>query len=901
MKKGGRYLVRAIDKKSGHATGLTTYFYKNWWSRPAGNDNESAKILLFSTDKDKYQKGEEATITFPSSLGGRALVSIENGSEVLSTQWVTTAQNETVVKIPVTGLMAPNVFVNISLLQPHGSVKNDLPIRMYGVVPIKVEDPATQLQPKLKMPDVLKPEESFTVKVSEASKKPMTYTIAVVDEGLLDLTRYTTPNIHGAFYAKQALGVKTFDIYDDVMGSYSVSVGNIYAIGGGDLAQGSKNRKAQRFKPVVTYLGPFELAAGKIATHTIDMPNYVGSVKTMVVAGNNESAYGHTDKSTPVRKPLMVLASIPRKLSPGEKVTIPVTVFAMEEKVKNASIQIKTGNALKPLGNTSQNIHFDKIGEQMAYFDFEVLPNSEVQKIEVMAQGAGETARYTIEIDVENPNPFVTQSHLHNLDGKAEKTIDFETFGTVGTNSTLIELSTLPPMDLTGRMEYLMRYPHGCIEQVTSSVFPQLYLADIMDLTFQQKKEAEENIKAAIKKIGDRQSPLGGLPYWPGAYSDDEWGSTYAGHFMIEAKSKGYALPLTFLSNWLRYQRKAARQWNNHQTAYNNDHLQAYRLYTLAMAGEPELSAMNRLRESKNLSNNAKWRLAGAYALLGKNDVAREIARSANIDFQPHSYDYRTYGSVFRNRAMALETMVLLKDDQQKSLAESLARNLNGQRWYSTQETSFALLSLSKMVVQNGGKDLSVTLNGEAIKTEKAMAQRKVNTKIGQNQISITNNGSNLVYVNVVQRGKLALGKEITQQKGLSISSKFMGTDGKTLSVSELRQGTEITAQVMVYNNTADWVGNIALTQIFPSGWEIVNTSFTDAGSSNTANVDYEDIRDDRVKYYFDLSGRQSKLFTIKLNASFMGAYYLPGAQAEAMYDNNYFARNQGQQVKVVK
>src|SRR5699024_10782860 len=163
----------------------------------------------------------------------------------------------------------------------------------------------------------------------------MTYTIAVVDEGLLDLTRFKTPDIHDAFYTREALGVKTFDMFDYVIGAYSQNVENIYTVGGGDEAAGAKNRKADRFKPVVKFLGPFTLKAGKKTSHQITMPNYVGTVRTMVVAGDNEkSAYGNAEKTSVVKKPLMVFASLPRKLSPGETVTLPVTVFAMENKIK---------------------------------------------------------------------------------------------------------------------------------------------------------------------------------------------------------------------------------------------------------------------------------------------------------------------------------------------------------------------------------------------------------------------------------------------------------------------------------------------------------------------------------------------------------------------------------------
>ncbi|MEQ9567562.1 MAG: hypothetical protein RLN85_17420, partial [Pseudomonadales bacterium] len=228
---GGRFLIRVIDD-AGHATGRTAYFYRNWWRRPSG-DSESSKILVFSADKENYKLGEQATITFPSDRGGRALISIENGTEVLSQQWVETSAKETKATIPITAEMAPNAYINISLLQPHGQVANDMPIRLYGVVPLLVENPATLLEPQISMPEVLEPESSYKVTVSESNKKPMTYSLAVVDDGLLDLTRFKTPDLHASFYARQALGVKTFDIFDDVMGDYSVSVDNIYAIGGG--------------------------------------------------------------------------------------------------------------------------------------------------------------------------------------------------------------------------------------------------------------------------------------------------------------------------------------------------------------------------------------------------------------------------------------------------------------------------------------------------------------------------------------------------------------------------------------------------------------------------------------------------------------------------------------------
>src|SRR5690606_13998696 len=169
-----RFLIRISDPISGHATGRTAYFYKNWWEKAPSGDKEAAKMLVFSADKEQYNVGETAKITFSSGSEGRALVSIENGTEVLNYHWIKTQQGNTTFSIPITSEMAPNVFINISLLQPHSISANDLPIRLFGVIPIMVEDPSTKLAPQLTLPNTLPPEQEFEVKVSEKNKKPMT-------------------------------------------------------------------------------------------------------------------------------------------------------------------------------------------------------------------------------------------------------------------------------------------------------------------------------------------------------------------------------------------------------------------------------------------------------------------------------------------------------------------------------------------------------------------------------------------------------------------------------------------------------------------------------------------------------------------------------------------------------
>jgi alpha-2-macroglobulin len=903
----GNYLIRVSDPTDGHATGITTYIDMPYWSAKSRNqDGESANMLRFSTDKTKYAVGDNAKIFFPSSEGGRAMISIENGTKVIKTLWAKTKKGETTVELPITGEMAPNVYINISLLQPHASTKNDSPIRMYGIVPIEVVDKNTVLEPQITMPDVLRPEQTVNVKVSEKQGKAMTYTIAVVDEGLLDLTRFKTPNAWDSFYTREALGVRTWDIYDDVIGAYGGKVNQVFSIGGDADLGGGKAKKANRFKPVVMYFGPFELAKGGSKTHQIKLPKYIGSVKTMVVAADAKtSAYGMAEKATQVRSPLMVLASLPRKISPSEKVTIPVTLFATEKQIKNVTLQIKTNNGVRVIGASTQKITFTEPDEKMAYFNLEVGSVTGIGKVQIIATSGKEKSTYDVEVDVTNPNPVTTTYTDIVVEPNSSKSISWSLFGVTGSNKSKIEVSSVPTIDFSRRLDYLIQYPHGCVEQTTSAIFPQLYLNDVMDLDASRKQNIQKNVTAGIQKLGNFQVANGGFSYWPGNAAADDWGSSYAGHFLIEAEKKGYVLPISFKSKWVSYQQKTAKQWR-YEKQYGNDLAQAYRLYTLALAGFADLASMNRLRETVGISNESKLRLAATYAIIKQNAAGMSLLSKSFIDEVNENGYYYYYGSSDRNRAMALETLVLLGLKQKAfAMATKLAKNLSSSQWMSTQTTAYGLYAMSKFAQSNGSKGVSVQYSNGGktviINTNKTVAERNLVLVSGKNAITLKNNKNNTLFVRVLNSGILPVGKEQVVQNNLSASVVFKDRKGKAISVTKIAQGTEFIAEVTLTNLKNEYVTNIALSQILPSGFEIVNTRYTDFGDATNNVADYIDIRDDRANYYFSLQANETRKFKILLNASYLGNYYLPGLQCEAMYDNEFLARTKGQWVEVVK
>jgi len=908
----GRYLIRVVDQKSGHATGKVVYIdWPGWASRKSTEKNVAATMLSFTLDKDKYNVGEDVKLTIPSSGKGRALICIETGSKVLKSYWKEVDKGQTVFSFPVSAEMAPNVYVNVTLLQPHAQTENDLPIRLYGILPVKVEDPMTHLRPVLTMPDILKPEENVSISVKEENGKEMVYTIAMVDEGLLDLTHFKTPDPWNYFYAKEALGVKSWDMFDYVMGAYGGKLERILSIGGGDEGGAKDGTKANRFKPMVKFIGPFKLKKGESRSHKILLPQYVGSVRTMIIAGYKGS-YGANEKTTPVRKPLMILGTLPRVIGPGETVILPVDVFAMENFVKKVTVEVSTNNMFTIVGNHKKTVNFKQTGDEMVNFELKVKSALGVGKVSIVAKSGNQLAKYDIEIEVRNPNPKISKIIEAVIEPNNTWSTDYIPVGMDGTNKGTIEVSSIPPINLGERIRYLIDYPHGCIEQTTSSVFPQLYLSDLMNVSKELKSKIEKNVKAGIQRLKSFQVAGGGLSYWPGNYQADEWGTSYAGHFLLEAQKKGYNLPFGLLENWKKYQKNKALTWTPLKNIYwDNELVQSYRLYTLALAQAPELGAMNNLREKRDLSIQSKWRLAAAYQLIGQAEVAKSIIKNISTSVTKYNELSYTYGSSERDEAMILEALSLMNmKSQAVPLMKMVAEALSSNQWMSTQTTAYCLLAVSKFVGNSGSaKELKYSYqlnNGKTLTENTKSPLSQIDMKLTgtmDGNLSLKNLSNGIIYARIILEGIPEAGQEETSESNLKMYVAYKNLLGQTLDPSTLSQGTDFIAEVKIINpgNRGSYK-EMALTQIFPSGWEIHNTRMDGMQIPFTSSTPtYQDIRDDRVYTYFNINANESKTYNIMLNASYIGKYYLPMVYCEAMYDASINSKIAGKWVEVVE
>ena len=618
----------------------------------------------------------------------------------------------------------------------------------------------------------------------------------------------------------------------------------------------------------------------------------------MVVAGR-DGAFGSASKQVPVRKPLMLLATLPRVLGPQEKLELPVSVFAMEDSVRDVKVSVTVDGPVT-LGATEQSIRFAEPGDRIVTFPLQVDDAVGIARFTVVAEGGGERSEQVIEIDVRHPGTVDQRAVAATVAPGDTWLAAVDLFGVSGSNEAMLEVSRMPPIDLDRRVDELIRYPHGCVEQTTSGAFPQVYLTTLVDLDDKRRAEVQSNVKAGIDRLRAFQQGGGGFGYWPGGYDAHSWATTYVGHFLMEAERAGYLVPADMKQSWIGFQTKQANRYTGQGD--RSDLQQAYRLYTLALAGKPALGAMNRLKEAHTLSQDARWRLAGAYQVAGQPEVAQALLANIGTRFDGARELGGTYGSPLRDRAMALETLVAVEpgSDRARKLAEEVSERLTDPKWLSTQETAFALVAMARFAQSGGGEPLTLQWRlgddpAQDASTDKPVLQIPLPVVDGQPQLKVVSKDASPLYARLITRGLPRLGAEVARAQGISVNVEYVQPDPyRALDVGDLDQGVDFVAKVTVKNTGSRRLDELALSQIVPSGWEIHGTA---PGPGD--GYEYRDVRDDRVLTYFDLEKGAERTFTVGLNASYKGTYYLAPIIVEAMYDNEVNGRTEGRWVTV--
>jgi len=919
----GEYLIEVSEEVHGGHTAAFFFSAYYWGDSPTADDNAGALIL--KTNKKTYHPGERAMVSFPAPSDALVFVSVEKAHRILSSRVQRAdAENENqTIEIPVDHDMLPNAYVSVSVLQPHRQTLNDRPIRMYGVVPLHVVDPGTNRRISISMPDELRSDDEFRVGIQTEDNQPAQFTIAVVDEGLLDITRFPTPDPWGHFFKKQRLAVQSYDLYSLIIGANKGDLFRLFSIGG-DMEEGYRGsqlepQKKRRFPAVSMFRGPFRTDDKGHAELKFQMPNYIGSVRVMVVAARGRS-YGQAQKTVPVKTELVVLPTLPRVMGPEDQFSLPVTVFALQENIRKVDVSVRVEGPVSLVGEAVKTVVFDKPGERDVLFDLQAKAAVGDASVTVVAQSGRFRTSQTTDLMVRPYSPRIYATETYEcLPGK-KLLVDIPSRGIPGTNRAVVSVMRRDKLNFEHRLYWLIHYPYGCIEQTVSSVFPQLYLKEFMKKSRDTERAIDDNINSAIDRLRRFQTPSGGFSFWPGGREISVWGTNYAGHFLVEAAKVGYSVPDDLLKGWSRFQKS--------QSLMTRDGLlvKLYRLYTLALAGEAQMGPMNLIKENSfnEMTHTEKWLLAAAYFLAGKAKVAEQITRQAHIDVAVDSIRDDSYGSWLRDKAIILEVTTLLEDwNLADKIYEEVVQELAAETWYSTQSLGYALLSLGKYIEANRGdfreeKSLmsgSIKSPGKKrvpFKTEALKFTYPITDEFGQKvEIKIAEE-TNLrrVFVTVAWDG-VPLKPDVKEEsRNLQLAVEWLDENGMPINPAVIRQGKTFWGHFRVGRSTLQRrrLQALALVQILPSGWEIENVRLLDEELPgwmrqwNLNREEYLDIRDDRVMWFFDLPpGDKTYDFVVKLSAVTVGEFILPPTLFEAMYDNNYKAIQPGMDVRVTQ
>lgn len=899
-KEWGNYLIKVEDANGKHYA--TTVAYFDWPSlvAPRNSDGgENVTTLAIKTDKESYKVGENITVSLPSIANSRVVVFLCNSAGIIDMKYYQSKEDRTTVVFKTQPDMFPNVYVCASLIQPYTHTKdNDVPIRLYGMKSVAIDDETTKLKPFISCNAETKPMQPFEVQVKEEKGRPMAYTLAVVDEGLLDLTRFKTPNAWDCFNAHEALGLRLWDMYSMVSGAFGGRIEQMFSVGGDEgLLKGSR-AIVNRFKPMVYFGGPFYVEKGKTNKHNINVPNYNGRVRVMVVATDG-TANGSVERSVFVRKPLMVLGTAPRQIGVGDEMTVSATVISADKNVKSVRTTLSVSGGLQIVGPNVVQTNFNGMGDQTVKFRVRATDKEGVGMItfnSVGTLGTNDKATYTTEMKIRavSQSLWKTESFALKAGEKQTKRMTLPN----GDNTVInLEVSQLKPMNLAHRVAELMEYPHGCVEQITSKGIAQLLLPSFVQLTKEQQQKVEQNVKETIAQYVSYQTNLGGMSYWPNGTVDHPNGSYYALLFLNKAVEKGYYVDGKMMDRLKEYVMKTSKGRSDDRGNYvGNSTIGLWALSTMRSSNMVALGEMNRLKENlTQLDESDRCLLSAAYSQIGQKGIAQQILKKNEDDSDKKGYPYG--GGFIPKNVANLLALTYVDASETESVAEEIRTKLVSGQWMSTIETAMALYAFDVYYQKNGKSEMmnfTVSEGGKTLvsKNEKMNAwMEKIEGK-SQCEVKFENKGKSTIYVTMAMQSDAHQAEITSITSPLDLKVEYKSERG-TVDFQKMEQGMTYKAVITIENRSGKMLENIAVTHLLPAGVEVLS-------NENSGNVSYTDMRDDRVMSYIDRLGKGEKSqMTLQLSATYAGAYYVPATTAEAMYDHTYFSCTSSMKMKI--
>ncbi|MHA4737557.1 alpha-2-macroglobulin family protein [Dyadobacter sp. MSC1_007] len=927
----GEYEVRVRRPGATHYTLANFYAYGYGYTQYSSFEVSNEGRVLMETDKDKYKTGESAKVLFKTPFDGRLLVTVERNN-VLEQHILTTEKKAAELTFKITDEHLPNVFVTATLIRPLDS--SDMPLTVaHGFVPVLVEDPDRKLQVAI---TAVEKSRSKTKQQIRIKTEPNTeVTLAVVDEGILQIKNSQTPDIHGHFYQKRALEVTSYDLYAQLFPELTISGTSSSGGDGYDLERRINPLSNGRTELVSFWSGQLTANGSGEATFDVHIPQFSGDLRIMAVA-YKDKAFGSATKNMKVADPIVISAGLPRFLSPGDELVLPVNISNTQSKAANASVTLQLDGPLAA-GATpvSQKITIPAGKETRAVFSVRALTAIGSGKITVKVNAFNETFVNQTQITVRPASPLLKTSASGIVAADKQGLIDLSSSFIPATSNSQVVLSRSPLVQGGGKaLSALLGYPYGCLEQTVSKAFPQIYFADLAKAmaapvytvrTGESDFNPMTNVQQAIRKVESQQLFNGGMGMWPGATKEDWWATAYAVHFLEEARRAGFEVNAKTLSRAIEYltaqsgttaNREVVVASTNNGLAYEGQPTGTqtrktvarreaiYSLYVLALNGKPNRASMNYYKQNPQLLTlDSKYLLAAAFQMVGDTRGFNTLVPKKYISESTGSYFDDSYSSPLRNMALVLNT--LIESDpgnaQIPILARQLSKAIQSASYLNTQEAAFAVLALGKLgkKTANSTVTAAVSANGKAV-GQFTGKELKISKGIVNRKLAVKTQGKGDLYWFAQTEGMSATGAYVEEDQGISIRRQFLTRNGSP--VQTFHQNDLVVVKLTLVSTNGLPVENIVVTDLLPSGFEIENPRITEPRDmpwiTKAAVPEYYDIRDDRIHFFTTADG-QEKSFYYQARIVSKGTFTVGPAAADAMYQGEYRSYSGGGKITV--
>lgn len=910
----GDYEIRIA--KPGVNTFVRRGFYSyGYYGRGGGNFevNNEGNIDI-EADKKNYVTGESAKVLFKTPFNGKMLVTLEN-DKVLEHQYVNVENRSASVTFNLKSEDLPNAYITATLIKPHED--SDMPLTVaHGFKSITVEETARKIPVQIFAEKNVRSRSHQKVRVKGTPNCKITLT--AVDEGILQITGYKTPDPYAFFYAKRALEVNSFDLYPllfpELKGTLSSTGGD-----GFDLSKRTNPLQNKRVKLVSYWSGITDANGNGEANFEFDIPQFSGQLRLMAVA-YKDVAFGSGEMNMTVADPIVISTALPRFLSPRDTVLMPVTISNTTKNSTNATATVKVSGPVKVVGSNSQQVSIKANAEGRVVFQLVADNRIDAAKISVEVNALNEKFLDETEIPVRPPASLQKITDAGSVIAGNSKKVNFaiDKFIPSSADYQLI-ISKNPALELADQMYKLVNYPYGCTEQTVSAAFPQLYFGDLADLMKADKNlkaNANYNVQEAIRKIKMRQLYNGAITLWDYEGSENWWATVYAAHFLQEAHKAGFDVDKSLLDNI--YQYLTTRLKNKESiTYYYNGNLKkqiapkevAYSLYVLALAGKAQVSTMNYYKQNTDmLALDSKYLLSAAYAIAGDKSKFRELLPGSFTGEVSVKETGGSFYSDLRDEGIALNAILEVdpNNPQVGTMAKHVSEQLKTRYYLSTQERAFGFLALGKIGRQanNSNVNASVKVNGKEIAKNDGSNLKLTSKQLGGTNVEISTTGTGKLYYFWQSEGISKDGSFKEEDSYLKVRKRFYDRYGRPLTGNSFKQNDLIIIALTLENSYSRYIDNVVMTDMLPAGFEIENPRTKEIPGmnwiQNESTPDYLDVRDDRVNM-FVRAGPHPQTYYYAVRAVSTGTYVLGPVMADAMYNGEYHSYNGGGVVRVTE